>query len=285
MVCGWVRQGPHHVAEVNTNKVNKEWNLAVQNEGVRKEVCVQEKLVARSDRAVFDKGVVIDESQRFGKAMFIPNKTIRSSINMLKEHYFFAKWVEANILQKRWWIGGETNGAKRYASNFWLVTFCPSPHFKQSIMFETLLQMDIVGFYIKEWEPNFNPHRHEIDIMKAWVNLHNFPSKYQNEEVLRLIGNQLGTFIGLDKALLHGEMKAQVRIYVEISLSSECLEELEIITKEGKWFQAIDWDLLERKVPKFLKYKAINKALESNNGCLAESGSGAANKGQPQCLE
>lgn len=118
-----------------------------------------------------------------------------------------------------------------FGLHFFLVIF-PTTQLKQKIMYEKLLQMDGLGFYIKQWEPNFDPHKHEMEKIKAWV--HNPPSQYRDDEVLIFIGNELDTYIRVDKSLLHGEMKTQVIIYVEINPESTCLDELEIITKEGK---------------------------------------------------
>ncbi|GLJ48703.1 hypothetical protein SUGI_1027170 [Cryptomeria japonica] len=95
--------------------------------------------------------------------------------------------------------------------------------------------MKEVGFFLKDWEPNFNPIEKKVGNMSIWVYLKILPSEHWNEEFFRGNGNEIGTFVKVDKYLGMGDNNISTRVCVLIDLDDGWLKELEFITTHGVW--------------------------------------------------
>ncbi|GLJ11933.1 hypothetical protein SUGI_0180490 [Cryptomeria japonica] len=89
-----------------------------------------------------------------------------------------------------------------------------------------------------------------------WIRLSNLPSEYWNEDSLRLIGEELGSFITIDESRIKEELNSYVRLCIEIYLETSCWEELEIVMKNGIWKKKVEVETFQvtsksNKTPNF----------------------------------
>lgn len=89
------------------------------------------------------------------------------------------------------------------------------------------------------WSPNFDPLKEKIKETPIWVELHNLPHEYWDQETLRLIGDKLGTYVKSKKVLDNKDYSIYPRILI---LWQECHplpEIVELRMGEGLWKQSI----------------------------------------------
>ncbi|GLJ43435.1 hypothetical protein SUGI_0902840 [Cryptomeria japonica] len=81
--------------------------------------------------------------------------------------------------------------------------------------------MDDFDFYVKDWEPSFNPINHTMEKVLKWIKLHNLPSKFWSANALRAISKELGSLVKVDNKIIAGHNRSFIRICVELYLASE----------------------------------------------------------------
>ncbi|GLJ13735.1 hypothetical protein SUGI_0219200 [Cryptomeria japonica] len=112
-------------------------------------------------------------------------------------------------------------------SNGFMLVECPSRRTKKKTINVCSYMMGGYGFYLKNWEVNFNPLKEEIYVVLVWIKLYNFPIEYWVEETLKLIGDKLGTFERWVNQL-NGEIIACMQECVKLEPLPPFLEEIEI---------------------------------------------------------
>jgi hypothetical protein len=94
---------------------------------------------------------------------------------------------------------------------------------------------------LKRWRLAFNPDTEYFQLRHLWVLLPGLPLHLWNEEALTAIGNSLGTFIALDTQLLNGSLRKMGRVLVEIDITTNLPETLEIVWRGQKLIQKLDY--------------------------------------------
>lgn len=97
-----------------------------------------------------------------------------------------------------------------------------------------------VGFYIKDWIPNFYPRQAIIEEIHVWIRLYNLPHEYWKEEVFKSISDKLGRFIKSDEAIDKLNSCMYARIYVMLKPHPGLPKIVEITSPMVLWRQEIE---------------------------------------------
>lgn len=108
---------------------------------------------------------------------------------------------------------GESCILKTLPNGFYLV-ICPCSKDKEWILNCVNFLWEVKGF-TKDWKPNFDPKKEEIDSILLWVRLYNLPHEYQDLETLKMIGDKLGVFLKADEALEAKEYNMYARVCIQ----------------------------------------------------------------------
>lgn len=138
-------------------------------------------------------------------SIFIDNYEWKVLVQFLKSHAFFMKWNGEWLTYSsiRVWVDtkwGEACVLKTLPNGFYLV-ISSNEHDKEWILNSGPFLIRRKGFFIKDWRPNFDPKKEEIDLVPLWIHLYNLPHEYWNIETLKLIGDKLGGFLKADEAV------------------------------------------------------------------------------------
>jgi len=94
---------------------------------------------------------------------------------------------------------------------------------------------------IKRWRFGFNPTTEYFSFPHLWVLLPNLPLQFSNHRVLKVIGNCLGHFIGVDEDVLLTSDKRMAKILVEVDTHAGLSEVLEIEWRDLSFMQRLDY--------------------------------------------
>lgn len=120
--------------------------------------------------------------------------------------------------------------------------------------------MGVIGMYIKDWSPNFNPKQAALEVVPIQVRLYNFPHEYWNEDTLKVIGDKLGKFLKADEAIERKDFNMYARICIEWKPHPPLPHAVEIRTSEGIWWQGIE---VEEIIEQCKKCRAWDHKSES----------------------
>lgn len=124
-------------------------------------------------------------------------------------------------------------------NGFFLVE-CPSNWEKWKTMNYGPYMMDGTGIFMKNWLPNFDLRKHEVEVVPTWVSLYNLPTKYWREEIQNDIGSKLGSFVKMDERLEDKRFGTYARICVKIFPFPPLPNEVELLLDFGVWRQKIE---------------------------------------------
>ncbi|GLJ52485.1 hypothetical protein SUGI_1116660 [Cryptomeria japonica] len=102
-----------------------------------------------------------------------------------------------NCVNEEW---GNHFGIKTLTNGFFLIIAGLAKE-KIALMDSRLYLMLGVGFFIRDWTPNFDPRQATIEEIPIWLRLYNLPHEYWKEEVFKSIGEKIGRFIKLDEVV------------------------------------------------------------------------------------
>ena len=80
---------------------------------------------------------------------------------------------------------------KALTNRFFLITMASKVD-KTRVMFNDPFLMDGMGFFIKDWVPNFNPKQEKVKEVSIWIWLYNLVHEYWNKDIFKMIGDRLG---------------------------------------------------------------------------------------------
>jgi hypothetical protein len=92
---------------------------------------------------------------------------------------------------------------------------------------------------LNKWTPYFNPENDISVTVPVWVRLPHLPLHCWNDEVLKFIGNNLGTYI--DKAKPKDGMMACVQICVEVDLEKGLPKAVQLTLDDWNHIQVVDY--------------------------------------------
>ncbi|XP_059070808.1 uncharacterized protein LOC131860412 [Cryptomeria japonica] len=96
-----------------------------------------------------------------------------------------------------------------------------------------------VGFYIRDWTPNFDPRQASIEEIPVWIRLYNLPHEYWKEEIFKSVGEKIGRFIKSDEAVDKLSSCMYARICVMWKPHHGLPKVVEMRSPEGVWRQDI----------------------------------------------
>lgn len=91
---------------------------------------------------------------------------------------------------------------------------------------------------VSAWKPFFVPDRFKPKICLVWFGLPNFPFEFMDLEVLKMIGDKLGTFLTSKSDMVDAVVLA--KICVLVSLDCVCPRTCNLKSNDGIWWQPID---------------------------------------------
>ncbi|XP_057858307.2 uncharacterized protein LOC131067358 [Cryptomeria japonica] len=207
----------------------------------------------------------------------IDSEAWKESVQVLNVKAFFIKWGGdwppfSNLMK---WVDEEWGGhykIKTLTNGFFLI-IVGSEEEKNKPMNNGPFMMMGIGFYIKDWIPNFDPQQATIEEILLWIRLYNLSHEYWKEEVLKVIGDKLGKFIKSDEAIdkLNSCMYACICIMWKPHLGLP--KAIEIHLPEGLWRQEIEVEEI------MVKCKSCKEWGHEELDCKAgQKGKGRADK-------
>ncbi|XP_059076516.1 uncharacterized protein LOC131875840 [Cryptomeria japonica] len=174
----------------------------------------------------------------------IESEAWKELVLFLRERAFFMKWGGdwPAFPRVRNWVNEEWGNhfeIKTLTNGFFLI-IASSAEEKTALMDSGLFLMSGVGFYIRDWTPNFIPRQATIEEIPMWIRLYNLPHEYWKEKVFKSIGEKIGRFIKSDEAVDKLSSCMYARIYVMWKLHLGLLKVVEIRSPEGVWRQDIE---------------------------------------------
>ncbi|GLJ49172.1 hypothetical protein SUGI_1037580 [Cryptomeria japonica] len=132
----------------------------------------------------------------------IESEAWKESVLFLRERAFFMKWggewlafpIVRNWVNEEW---GNHFEIKTLTNGFFLI-IAGSAEEKTALMESGPFFMSGVGFYIRDWTPNFDPRQDTIEEIPVWIRLYNLPHEYWKEEIFKSVGEKIGRFIKSD---------------------------------------------------------------------------------------
>lgn len=76
-----------------------------------------------------------------------------------------------------------------------------------------------MGLFITSWFPDFDANTMVVSRMPVWVQQHNLPLHFWDQQVLAGIGNSIGRYIKMDTQRLDERVYTFARICVKVDLS------------------------------------------------------------------
>jgi hypothetical protein len=84
-------------------------------------------------------------------------------------------------------------------------------------------------FLFKKWTPLFDASRERVDVLTVWVQLPGLPRELWMEDVFKIFGNRLGTFMEADMSFIHSQNQGIARILVSLNLREGLEKEIDIV--------------------------------------------------------
>lgn len=121
---------------------------------------------------------------------------------------------------------------KTFTNGFFLIIM-DSKEEKTRIMFNGPFLIDGVGFFIKDWVPNFKPKQAKVEEVPIWIRFYNLLHEYWNKNIFKMIGDKLGNFIKEDDAIEQKHLNQYARICIMWKPHTLLPHAIEIRTAEG----------------------------------------------------
>ncbi|XP_059071429.1 uncharacterized protein LOC131866352 [Cryptomeria japonica] len=168
----------------------------------------------------------------------------KESVQFLHARAFFMKWGGdcPTFSKVRKWVDEEWGSQfeiKTLTNGFFLI-IVGSEGEKNKLMNNGPFMMMGIGFYIKDWTPNFDPRQATIEEIPVWIRLYNLPHEYWKEEVFKVIGDELGRFIKSDEAIDKLDSCIYARVCIMWKPHPGLPKAVEIRSLEGLWRQEIE---------------------------------------------
>lgn len=95
---------------------------------------------------------------------------------------------------------------------------------------------------MRYWVEQFNSDKEDFTCIPIWIHLYSLPQEYWNEEILRDIGNTLGTYIKTAKATCQMRYTAYACICVYMNISKAIPESILLSYEDFEWLQTLDYE-------------------------------------------
>ncbi|XP_059066375.1 uncharacterized protein LOC131857693 [Cryptomeria japonica] len=197
----------------------------------------------------------------------IDSSAWKESVQFLCARAFFMKWggdwLAFSKIRK--WVDEEWGShfeIKTLTNGFFLI-IAGSEVEKTRIMYNGSFMMKGVGFYIKDWIPNFDPRQASIEEIPVWIRLYNLPHEYWKEEVFKIIGDKLRRFIKSDEAIDKLDSCMYARICIIWKPHPLLPKAIEIRSPEGFWRQELEVEEI------MVKCKSCKEWGHEESECMA----------------
>ncbi|GLJ17873.1 hypothetical protein SUGI_0312640 [Cryptomeria japonica] len=94
--------------------------------------------------------------------------------------------------------------------------------------------------HVIDWQPNFDLQTHVLSGSKVWIRLYNCPIDYWDIDVIKDLGNKLGTFVSADGILEDKLWGNFLKICINTEHVSKIPKEIKIGGTEKVWIQRIE---------------------------------------------
>ncbi|XP_059074952.1 uncharacterized protein LOC131049015 [Cryptomeria japonica] len=144
---------------------------------------------------------------------------------------------------------------------------------KTALMESGSFLMSGVGFYIRDWTPNFDPRQANLEEIPMWIRLYNLPHEYWKEEIFKSVGEKIGRFIKSNEAVDKLSSCMYARIYVMWKTHLGLPKVVEMRSPKGVWRQDIEIEEI------IVKCKICKEWGHEDRDCLSgQKGKGKADR-------
>ncbi|GLJ20083.1 hypothetical protein SUGI_0364500 [Cryptomeria japonica] len=161
---------------------------------------------------------------------------------------------------------------KTLTNGFFLI-IAGSVEEKTALMESGSFLMSGVGFYIRDWTPNFDPRQANLEEIPMWIRLYNLPHEYWKEEIFKSVGEKIGRFIKSNEAVDKLSSCMYARIYVMWKTHLGLPKVVEMRSPKGVWRQDIEIEEI------IVKCKICKEWGHEDRDCLSgQKGKGKADR-------
>lgn len=129
------------------------------------------------------------------------------------------------------------------SKGFFIVNFLSAID-KDIVIQEGLWFWGSTGLFISPWFPDFDANTMVVSKMAVWVQLHNLPIHLWNHQVLAGIGNTIARYIKTDTQRVEERIYAFARICVEVDLSKDQPDQIQLKHRQRSWTHVLDYEKL-----------------------------------------
>ena len=91
---------------------------------------------------------------------------------------------------------------------------------------------------VRKWEPEFQTAKAKVSSMAVWIRLAELPIEFFHLDILRVVGNTIGTFLRIDNITTSVAKGCFARICVQIALDKPLMPHITI----GNFLQKIQYE-------------------------------------------
>lgn len=95
---------------------------------------------------------------------------------------------------------------------------------------------------MKRWNPLFDPSRENLTYGPVWVRLPGLPLEFWSDDIFKIIGDKLGSFVDADRSYEVSGRMTVARIMVNLDSSEGLSAELNLVYGDYSYIQILDYE-------------------------------------------
>ena len=143
-------------------------------------------------------------------------------------------------IQQRWKPKGHVE-LKLGAKGFFTVIFSNLED-RERIFEEGPYFMNNAGLFMRDWVDCYNPEKESMLAAPIWIRLFGLPTEFWDPEILKGIGNTIGSFVKVAESTKRGRYTTYARICAYMNITEPLLDSIELEYHDEIWNQPIDYE-------------------------------------------
>lgn len=154
--------------------------------------------------------------------------------------YWLAEKDLLRWIQQRWKPKGHVE-IKLGAKGFFTVIFSNLED-KERIFEEGPYFMNNAGLFMRQWVECYNLDKERMLPAPVWIRLFGLPTKFWDPEILKGIGNAIGSFVKVAESTKRGIYTTYARICAYMNIIEPLPDTIELEYHDEIWHQPIDYE-------------------------------------------
>ena len=95
---------------------------------------------------------------------------------------------------------------------------------------------------MRDWVENYNPDKEKLLAAPVWIRLFGLPSEFWDPEILKGIGNSIGSFVKVAESTKRGKYTTYSRICAYMNITEPLPDTIELEYHDEIWNQTLDYE-------------------------------------------